>query len=103
MPVDVAVKEPRTWVVSEEPNRDIVCVTADAHDVTDHRIDIIVGRVTSAADNVECVSVQVDRMLVNHKPSTPPGIGHARLSALTGPPAIFPGIVISTLLFLSRP
>jgi hypothetical protein len=104
VPVDVAVKQPRTGVVSEEPNCDIVCFTAEAHDVTNHRIDIIVGRGTSAADNVECVPVQVYRMLCephNTGVNIPEVLAHAKaFLQLTGTPA---GIVISTLLFRSRP
>ena len=63
MPVNVAVKEPRPWVVSEESDCDIISRVADAHDVTDDRINVVVSRVTSAADDVERVPVQVDRVL----------------------------------------
>jgi hypothetical protein len=63
VPVDVTVKEPRSRVVGEEPNRNIISWSADAHDVTDDRVDKVVCRVTSATDDMECVAVQMDGVL----------------------------------------
>jgi len=63
VPVDVAVQEPRSRVVSEEPDRHIIPRTSHAHDIADHRVVIVVSRISSAANHVEVVPVQVDRML----------------------------------------
>jgi hypothetical protein len=59
----MAVEEPRARIVREEPDRNVIPVIADAHNVPDDRIDIVVGRVTSTADNMERMTVQVDRVL----------------------------------------
>ena len=48
VPVDMAMEEPWTRVVSEEPDGDIVTSISYAHDVTDDRIDVVVGRVPGA-------------------------------------------------------
>jgi hypothetical protein len=60
----VAVKKPRARVVRKEPNRDIIPGVADTHDIPDNRVVKVVRRVTSAADHVEVVPVQVNRMLL---------------------------------------
>jgi hypothetical protein len=57
------MQEPRARVVSEEPDGDIVVAVADAHDITDDRVVIVISRAASTADDVEGVPVQVDRML----------------------------------------
>ena len=59
----MAVEEPRARIVREEPDRHVIPVIADAHNVPDDRIDIVVGRVTSTADNMERMTVQVDKVL----------------------------------------
>jgi hypothetical protein len=59
----MAVEEPRARVVREEPDRDVIVVSADAHNIPDDGIDIVVGRVTSTADDMERMTVQVDRVL----------------------------------------
>ena len=63
MPVNVAVEEPGADIVGEEADRDIVLVHAGAHDVADYGVDEIVRVVSAATDDVEGLSVQVDRML----------------------------------------
>jgi hypothetical protein len=64
VPVNVAVEEPRARVISEESDRDIIVRrVANAHDVADDRVIVVVGRVTSAPDDVERMSVQVDGVL----------------------------------------
>lgn len=63
MPIDVAVEEPRTRVVGEEPDRDVITGVANAHDVTDDRVIEVVRRVTGAPDDRERVSMQVNRVL----------------------------------------
>jgi hypothetical protein len=58
MPVDVAVEEPWSRVVSKEPNGDNVGgARANAYDIANDRVDEIIGRVASAADYVEGVLV----------------------------------------------
>jgi hypothetical protein len=102
VPINVTVKEPRSRVVSKEPNRDIISRFTNAHDVADHRVIKVVRRAISAADNMERVSVQVDRMLVHHN-CQHPSDESASPPALTGPPRAPAGMVISTLLLASRP
>lgn len=63
MPVDVAVEEPRTVIVGEEAYCDIVAGIANTHDIADYGIDEIVGRIPSATDDPERVSVQMHRVL----------------------------------------
>lgn len=63
VPVDVAVEEPGTGVVGEEPDRDIVARVTDAHDVTDDGVYKVVRRIASAADDGEGMSMQVNGML----------------------------------------
>jgi hypothetical protein len=63
VPVDVAVEEPGTWIIGEEPNCDIITGVADAHDIPDNRIDKVVRGVAGAADNVEGMTMQVNRVL----------------------------------------
>jgi len=63
VPIDVAVREPRSRVVGEESDRHIIPRTSHAHYIADHRVVIVVSRISSAANHVEVVPVQVDRML----------------------------------------
>ena len=65
VPIDVAMQEPRTRVVSEESERHIILrIRASyAHDVADDRVVIVVSRISSTADHVEVMPVQVDRVL----------------------------------------
>lgn len=56
VPVDVTVEEPRARVVGEEPNRyDISRTGTSAHDIANDRVVEVVGRVSSAPDDVEGV------------------------------------------------
>ena len=59
----MAVQEPRARVVSEESNRHIIPCISHAHDVADDRVNIVVSRISSAADHEEVVPVQVDWVL----------------------------------------
>jgi hypothetical protein len=63
MPVDVAAEEPRTRVVSEESDRHTLPRVSHAHNVTDDGVVKVVGRIASAADDMKCVAMQVDRVL----------------------------------------
>lgn len=64
MPVDVAVKEPGPEVVRGESNRDIVPSITNTHDIPDNRVVEVVGCVTSAADYMEVVPMQMNRVLL---------------------------------------
>ena len=64
MPVDVAVEEPRARVVGKEANCDFIPSSTYTHDIPDNGVVKVVGRVPSAADHMEVVSVQMDRMLL---------------------------------------
>ena len=66
MPVDVAVEEPGSVVVRKEANRDIVPVgtIANAHNISDNRVSVVVDFTPSAADHMKGVPVQVNRVLL---------------------------------------
>jgi hypothetical protein len=64
VPVDVAVEEPRARVVGTEANCDFILSGTNTHDIPDNRVDKVVGRVTSAADYMEVVPVQMNRVLL---------------------------------------
>ena len=64
MPIDVAVEEPRARVIGIKANRDFIPSSTYTHDIPDNRIIKVVGRVSSAADHMEVVSVQMNRMLL---------------------------------------
>lgn len=63
MPVNVAMQEPWSGVVSGESERDIVSGASDAHDITAHGIDVVVRRASSNAHDVKRVSMEMERML----------------------------------------
>jgi hypothetical protein len=65
VPINVTVQEPRSRVVSEESDRHIIPrrTSSHAHYIADHWVVIVISRISSAADYVEVVPVQVDRML----------------------------------------
>jgi hypothetical protein len=63
MPVYVAVEEPRTGVVSEEPDRDVITSAADADDIPNNGVLEVVGGITSTADHGERMPVYVNRVL----------------------------------------
>jgi hypothetical protein len=63
VPIDVAVEEPRARVVSHEPDRDIIGFDAYVHDVAYDGVVEVVRRTSCAANDVEGMPMQVDRML----------------------------------------
>jgi hypothetical protein len=99
----VAVEEPGPVVVGKEPNRDIVSSIANTHDIPDNRVDEVVGRVTSAADHMESVPVQMNRVLLRGATAISLTTFYPQSRTLTGPPTAPAGMVSSTLLFASRP
>jgi hypothetical protein len=50
-------------VVGEEADSNIVTSIADTHDIADYGIDEVVGRIPSATDDPERVSVQMHGVL----------------------------------------
>ncbi len=61
----MAVEEPRAGIVGVETNRDIIpSVVTNTHDVPNNRVNKVVGRVTGAADHIEVVPMQMNRMLL---------------------------------------
>ncbi len=105
MPVDVAVEEPGPVVVGKEANRDIVPSTANIYDIPDNRVVEVVGCITSAADHIKVVPVQMKRVLLREATAVNLTIFYPQSRTLTGPPtaAAVAGMVSSTLLFASRP
>jgi hypothetical protein len=63
VPVNVAVEEPRAGIVGEETNRDIIPSLTNTHYIPNNGVVKVVGRVTSAADHMEVVAMQMNRML----------------------------------------
>ncbi len=59
----MAVEEPRAGIVGVEANRDIIPSVTNTHDVPNNRVVVVVGRVTGAADHIEAVPMQMNRML----------------------------------------
>ena len=53
VPIDVAVEEPWTRIVGEEADRDVVASDADTHDIANHGVIKVVGRIPSATDHRE--------------------------------------------------
>jgi hypothetical protein len=51
------MEEPRTRVVSLEPDCDVIASIADAHNVPNHGIIEVVRGVTGTADHMEVVSM----------------------------------------------
>jgi hypothetical protein len=66
VPINVAVEEPRTRVVGLETDRDIIVRVTDADDVAHDGVVEVVRRVSRAADDVEDMSMQVERVLIKN-------------------------------------
>ena len=64
MPVNVAVEEPGPVVVGKEANRNIVPGITNTHDIPDNRVVEVVRCITSAADHIKVVPVQMKRVLL---------------------------------------
>ena len=63
MPVDVAVEEPRTRVVSLEPDCDAIVRVADTYDVAYDGVVEVIRGISRAADDAKDMSMQVNRVL----------------------------------------
>ena len=62
MPVDVAVEEPGSGVVSGETDGNVVTSGTDVDDITTRGVGVVVGVGASAANDIEDVTVQVKRV-----------------------------------------
>jgi hypothetical protein len=108
VPIDVAVHEPWTGVVSLEPDRNIIIRAAEAYNVAYDGVYIVVLRGACAADDVEVMPMQVDGVLIKKCRSTAISIlGTVVVDCkLTGPPVLRPpapfGKNISTLWLIPR-
>jgi hypothetical protein len=101
VPVDVAVEEPGPVVVRKEAKRDIGPSLTHIHDISDNRVVKVVGIITSAADHIKVVPVQMKRVLLQEATAINLTIFYPQSRILTAAPP--PGMVSSTLLFASRP
>jgi hypothetical protein len=57
------MEEPWSRVVGEEPDCDFISSVTNTHDISDDRVVEVVGRVTSAADYVEVMPMQMNWVL----------------------------------------
>lgn len=64
MPIDVAMQEPWSWVVSGPSNGHIVTLCSDSHYVATGRVDVVVIGLPGTSNNAERVSVQMEWMLI---------------------------------------
>jgi hypothetical protein len=63
VPVNVAVEEPWAGIVGDETNCDIIPSVTNTHDIPNNGVVKVVRCVTSAADHIEAVAMQMNRML----------------------------------------
>ena len=59
----MAMEEPWAGIVRKETNRDFIPGVTNTHDIPNNRVVKVVRRVTSAADYIEVVTMQMNRML----------------------------------------
>jgi hypothetical protein len=62
MPVDVTVEEPRSGVVSRPADGNIISGITNANHITTRRVIVVVIRLSSRANDVKDVAVQMERM-----------------------------------------
>ena len=65
----MAMEEPGTRIVGEEPYSDVIPSITDTHNISNDGVVEVVGRVSGATDHIEVVSMQMNRMLFssNHQ------------------------------------
>ena len=80
------MEEPRPRVVSLEPDRDIIVRVANVYDVTQDWVVEVVRRFSRAADDVEDMSMQVERVLIKNVVAQQSGILEG-VSQVTSSPA----------------
>ena len=64
MPVNMAMEEPRAWVVCVETECHVVAGLADVDNITPDWVGVVVCRATCDTDDVKGVAVKVERVLV---------------------------------------
>ena len=64
MPIDVAMEEPRSRIVSEEPNSDQIATITHRHHISDDRVLEVVDKTIGATDYIETMPVQMNRVLL---------------------------------------
>ena len=64
MPVDVAMEEPRAWVVCIETESHVVAGLANIDNITPDWVGVVVRRAACDTDDVKGVAVKVERVLV---------------------------------------
>jgi len=57
------MEEPRSRIVGEEPDSDFISTSTHRYDIPDDGVVEVVGRTIGAADHMEIVPVQMDRVL----------------------------------------
>ena len=57
------MEEPRTRIVRLEPDCDVIASNADAHNISNNGVVEVVRGAASAADHMEIVSMQMNRVL----------------------------------------
>lgn len=67
VPINMAMEEPRARVVREESDRDIITGVADAHDVAEDRVRVVVRGITRAAYNSKRMTMQVNGVLYSER------------------------------------
>jgi hypothetical protein len=63
MPINMAVEEPRSRVISHKANRNLIPQIADADYITHYRVVPVIGTVPRTANDPEGMAMKMDRML----------------------------------------
>jgi len=63
VPVNMAVEEPRSGIVSDKAEGHVVSLCADAHGVPTNRVCIVVCVASRDSDNVKVVTVKMERVI----------------------------------------
>jgi hypothetical protein len=63
MPVDMAVEKPWSRVISHKTDRNIISQISHADHVTQYRVVIVICAVPCTANNIESVSMKMNRVL----------------------------------------
>ena len=63
MPINMAVEEPWSRVISHKANRNLISRSADADYVTHYRVVPVIGTVPCAANDPKGMAMKMDRML----------------------------------------
>ena len=91
MPVDMAMHNPRTSVISLESNRNVVRSSANADHIALNRVHVVVVAASSTSNDTEDVTVQVNGVLRSRSDLVRTS-GTEVHQKLTGLPTAPPGI-----------